>query len=65
MTNCTQTAMNLMDTKYNLRRKESTEIMICLGKDIRNAKLKRGGGCREGSGWNGVIVTVSGKDCSS
>jgi hypothetical protein len=35
MTNCTQTVMNLMDTKYNLRRKERTEIMACRGWDIR------------------------------
>jgi hypothetical protein len=40
MTNCTQTVMNLMDTKYNLRRKERTEIMACPGWDIRGVKLK-------------------------
>jgi hypothetical protein len=33
--------MDLMDTKYNLRRKERTEIMVCLGKDIRGAKLNQ------------------------
>lgn len=31
ITNYMQTVMNLMDTKYNLRRRERTEIMACPG----------------------------------
>jgi hypothetical protein len=30
----TQAVMTLMNTKYNLRLKERTVMMICLGKDI-------------------------------
>jgi hypothetical protein len=57
ITNCTRTLMNLMDTKYNFRRKERTELIICLGKDIRGAKFEPGGECREGDEWSGVIVS--------
>jgi len=31
---CTQAVMTLMNTKYNLRLKERTVMMICLGRDI-------------------------------
>jgi hypothetical protein len=57
--------MNLMDTKYNFRPKEKTDIIICQGKDIRGARLKLGSECGEGDGWSGVIITVTSKDGSS
>lgn len=54
--------MDLMDTKYNLRRKEITEMP---GLGYPWCQIEPGGECREGDGWNGVIITVSGKDCLS
>jgi len=50
--------MNLMDTKYNLRRQERNDDLPGLG--YPKWQIEPGSECGEGDGWN-VIVTVSGK----
>ena len=61
-TNCMQTVMNLMDTKYNFRRKENRNNGLP-GLGYPRCQKKPGSECREVNGWNGVTDTVSGKDC--